>query len=217
MISNKIILQKITNNKQINDIIDKKIQIKKKSLNNIKLPPLHKINKKKIIDCNNANEYLQQFYNISELYCIDDFNTKFNFIKKKLILENIFLIKTGWNLVYDNIYYLFDKAEEIICKKYNNIIEKRYKLYEKKYNLSRYKYNKNIMQLLYIKDLVSFVVISDYSICLGKISGKINIHINYINIKEKNIILNCFREIFFNIFYFDECSNILTIELKKIN
>ena len=49
--------------------------------------------------------------------------------KKILLGKNIFLVKTGWDLVWDNSIYSIDKAEEMINKKYSYVTEEKYKLY----------------------------------------------------------------------------------------
>ena len=103
----------------------------------------------------------------------------------------------------------------MICKRYQDVIEERYKSLNIKYNLNKYHYPTKLMCLLYTKELISFICLSDYSIYSGKISGIIKMNINYINNDEKNIILSCVRETFLDRYNFDERTMTLTIQLKS--
>ena len=186
--------------------------------NIVKLKPIENNNlKKSRAQCIDAEEYLRQIYSITEIYDINDFNNKLIYLKKILLEKNIFLLKTGWDSVWDNTLYSLDKAEEMIYERYQNIIGKRYELYNDKYNLSEYKYPLKLMHLIYTKELVSFVMISDYSIYLGKIFGFIKLNFNYININEKNCIFNSIKEIFPDKYIYDSTSNTINIQLKKNN
>lgn len=183
---------------------------------NIKLNSIKKNNFKKTrTDCIDAEEYLQQFYNIPEIYNINELNSKLIYLKKILLGKNIFLVKTGWESVWNETSYSIDKAEEMICKRYANVVEKRYETYDIKYNLSKYKCPKLLMYLLYTKELVSFIDVSDYSIYLGKINGFIKLNIWSVNIEDKNIILNCMRETFFDRFTYNDKTSACIIQLKK--
>lgn len=185
-------------------------------INNIKLNPINKNDlKKSRSQCIDVEEYLQQFHHIQEIYNINEFNSKLIYLKKILLRKNIFLLKTGWDTVWDNLIYSIDKAEEMICKRYNHIIEERYKSYSVKYNLSKYNYPKKLMYLLYVKELVSFISVSDYSIYSGKISGFVKLKLNYINNNEKKIIFSCMRETFLDRFSYDNKTNIIAIKLKR--
>lgn len=220
-IPKKVLLPKITNYSQIYYTLSKKKITKQYNpinpVNNIKLCPIIKVDLKKDIRyCIDAEEYLQQFYNIKEIYDIKEFNNKINYLKKILLGKNIFLVKTGWDGIWNNLLYSIDKAEEILCIKYYNVIEERYKLYDHKYNLSKLKeYPIKLMCLLYTKELVSFVILSDFSIYFGKIYGFIELNINYINIDEKNIIFSCVKETFLNRFTYNEKTNTFIIQLKN--
>lgn len=185
-------------------------------INNIKLNPINKNDlKKSRAQCIDVEEYLQQFHHIPEIYNINEFNNKLIYLRKILLGKNIFLLKTGWNTVWDNLIYSIDKAEEMICERYNHIIEERYKSYNVKYNLSKYNYPKKLMYLLYTKELVSFISVSDYSIYSGKISGFVKLNLNYINNNEKNIIFSCMRETFLDRYKYDDKTNIISIQLKR--
>lgn len=185
-------------------------------INNIKLNPINKNDLKKPREqCIDAEEYLQQFHHIPEIYNINEFNSKLIYLRKILLGKNIFLLKTGWDTVWDNTIYSIDKAEEMICKRYNHIIEERYKSYNVKYNLSKYNYPKKLMCLLYTKELVSFISVSDYSIYSGKITGFVKLNLNYINDNEKNIIFSCMRETFLDRYKYDITTNTIIIKLIK--
>lgn len=212
-VQKKVILPKINSKKYIH------ISYNSNNLppiNNVKLNPTNKnYFKKSRTQCIDAEEYLQQFHHIPEIYNINEFNSKLIYLKKILLGKNIFLLKTGWNCVWDNPIYSIDKAEEMINKRYNHIIEERYKSYKIKYNLSKYNYPKNLMCLLYTKELVSFISVSDYSIYSGKITGFVKFNLNYINNDEINIIFSCMRETFFDRFKFDDKTNTIIIQLKR--
>lgn len=183
---------------------------------NVKLNPIVKNNlTKNSAKCTDAEEYLQQFYNIPEIYNIHELNNKLIYLKKILLGKNIFLVKTGWKTVWNETIYSIDKAEEIICKSHANIVEERYKAYDNKYNLSKYKCPKLLMHLLYIKELVSFIAVSDYSIYLGKINGFIKFNIWSVNIEDKNIILNYMKETFFDRFTYNDKTSACIIQLKR--
>lgn len=171
--------------------------------------------KKSRAQCFDAEEYLQQFHHISEIYNINEFNSKLIYLKKILLRKNIFLLKTGWDSVWDNLIYSIDKAEEMINKRYSCIIEEKYKLYNFKYNLSKYNYPHELMRLLYTKELVSFIYVSDYSIYSGKISGFVKLNISYINDNEKNIIFSCVRETFLDRYKYNITTNTIVIQLKR--
>lgn len=183
--------------------------------NNIKLNPIKKNRFKPRAQCIDTEEYLQQFHHIPEIYNINEFNSKLIYLKKILLGKNIYLLKTGWECVWDDTIYSIDKAEEMICKRYPDVIEERYKLLNIKYNLNKYNYPTKLMCLLYTKELISFIYLSDYSIYSGKISGIIKMNINYINNDEKNIILSCVRETFLDRYKYDEITMTLSIQLKR--
>lgn len=167
-------------------------------------------------DCVDAEEYLYiQYSNIPDIYNLTEFNDKLNYLKKILLNKNIFMLKTGWTTVWDNLGYSKDKAEEMINDRYQNIIETKYIQYDKKYNLSKYNYPKKIMHLLYMEYIVSFLYVSDYSIFNGKIIGFVKIQVNYINQYEKDIIFSCVKETFLNRFNFDNVTNTIIIQLKR--
>jgi hypothetical protein len=226
MNSQKAILHKIKNNNhykiptdennlyhKYQNNINKNKYHKINLINNIKLNPIKPINIiKPIPKYIDREEYFQQ---IPEIYNIDEFKNKLIYLKKILLTKNIFLIKTGWDTVWDNETYSLDRADEIICKRYGYIIKKKYNLYDNKYNLSKYNYPEKIMNLLYTKEIVSFVVISDYSIYSGKKSGIIKINVNFIDDKEKNIIFSCIRETFLDRYKYDETTKTFSIQLKR--
>lgn len=232
-VSNKLILPEIDNKDYYkkslitNNLSSPKYLKHKKNLNNninrrknpinyIRLNPIKKNKfRKSKSEYLDAEEYLEQFYNIPDIYNLNEFNKKLLYLKKILLNKNIFVIKTGWETVWDNISYSFDKAEEIICKRYRDIINERYNLFEHKYNMYKYNYPKKLMTLLYTKELVSFINISDYSIYYGKINGIIKLNINFINNDDKNIIFSCIREIFIDRYKYDESTNTVEIKLRK--
>jgi hypothetical protein len=162
-----------------------------------------------------AEEYISQFENIMDIYDINELNNKLDHLKKILIKNQIFLIKSIWDTVWDNNSYLFDYTEEMICKRYTYIIKKRFNIYEIKYNLSNNKIPKKLMYLLYTSELVSYLTISNYSLCISKTNGILKIQCNFLNIEEKNIILNCILEVFPNRYNYNSIYDIITIQLKK--
>lgn len=177
-------------------------------------------NNKKILvkqrsQCLDAEEYLSQFNHIPNIYNINEFNSKLIYLKKILLNKNIFLLKTGWTDIWNEPVYSFDKAEEMICKRYNTFIKSKYNAYKNKCNLSKYNYPDNLMCLLYAKELVSFVFVSDYSIYSGKITGKVKICFSCANLNDKNIIFSCIRETFLDRFVYENNTNTFTIQLKK--
>ncbi len=195
-------------------------------INSNKLNPLNNIKSKQNntkqnqtkskYDCIDAEEYLlTQYPSIPDVYDLKEFNSKLDYLKKILLNKNIFVLKTGWETVWDNLAYSQDKAGEMILARYPKIVETKYNEYDKKYNLSRYNYPKKIMYLLYMKNILSFLYISDYLIFNGKIIGLVKISINFINDNEKNIIISCVQETFPFRYNFDNLTNTLLIQLKK--
>ena len=65
-----------------------------------------------------------------------------------------------------------------------------------KYNLTKYNYPPELLRLLYTKESVPFIYVSDYLIYSGKISGFVKLNINYVNNNDINIIFSCASETF---------------------
>ena len=192
-------------------------------IHNIKLKPINYIGEiKKKSDCIDAYEYINQFSNsnLYENYDIDEINTKLDHLKKILIKQNIFFIKTPWDSVWNNLSYSIDFTHDYIYNRYQQLIFKRYdsmKNFSISLGYENYtKYSKNILCMLFIDRLVSYLSVSNYLFCISKINGELNIQCNFFNINDKNIILNCIGEIFYERFIYDEVNNIIILYLKKI-
>ena len=156
-----------------------------------------KIKSKK--DCVNAQEYFSQFTNTKEKYDLRELKIGLKKVSNSLKLNDIFLINTGWDSVWDNLDYSFDHAEEIICKKYNVLVKERFERY-KKFVLAKYKGKFFNVPLAYINEIVSFVTISDYQLHLSKQSGLLYIQTSFVNNHEKIICAKIFKDVFLHRF-----------------
>jgi hypothetical protein len=145
-------------------------------------------------NCANAHEYFSQFSNAQEKYDLREIKVGLKKVSNILKNYDIFLVHTGWDSVWENSYYSSDRAEEIIFKKNSNLIKERFERYKKFVIGNKNKFYD--IPLIYIKELVSFVVISDHQLYLSKQSGFLFIQTNFINNSEKNICIKIFKEIF---------------------
>lgn len=223
MINNKEIInnQEIINNetKIGKDYLVKNNNLKKKinPINNIKLPQIYKniSNIKNKYDCLDAEEYISQFQTISEKYDYRELNIKLEKLKKILINQGFYLVKTPWDSVWDNNLYAIDYTYEYIYKRYTERLFNEYdKLYKINYNNK--KHSKKITCMLFVDKLVSYLSISNYSLCMSKLDGRLKINCNFINDDHEKIIIGCLNELFLFRIDYNKKDKMVTINLKKI-
>lgn len=190
---------------------------------NIKLKPINYIGEiKKKSDYVDADEYISQFENLNlhNSFNMNKLNTELNHLKKILMKQNIFLIKTPWDSIWNNSDYSIDFTHDYIYNRYQKLLFERYDIIKNFYILSeqknRRKYSKNILCMLFVDKLVSYLSVSNYSFCLSKTNGELNIQCNFFNENEKNITLKCFSEIFSERFIYNDKKNIIILYLDKI-
>ena len=203
-------IKNIKNNNYVNPIDP----IEVIEITNIKKSPrkdmLIKIKSKK--DCANAQEYYSQFTNTKEIYDLRELRIGLKKVSKTLKSNEIYLINTGWDSVWDNSDYSLDCAGEIICKKYSGLVLERFQRY-KQFVLSKCKGKFFDIPLAYIDELVSFVIVSDNELHLSKQSGNLTIQTSFINNQEKKLCLKIFKDVFSHRFVYKD--NLITIKLHK--
>lgn len=202
--------------KQANLHISEILLLKNNNLNNNVNNNNNNILKlKKIIPmskCLNAFEYYSQFGNIN-LVKYDLIELKSSLIKITKILKtyDIFIVNTNWDTVWNNDLYSIDHAEELICAQYFDMVKWKFENYKKYYIGRETRYN---VPILYLKNFISYIPISDFDYYKSKNNGFLTIYPNIINLNEKNIIERIFKETFnqrFNLY-----ENTINISLIKI-
>jgi hypothetical protein len=219
---NTLVLPKINKSESVSfNIIINNVQSKQTNKNpyipiiSLKSKQTNKIIKKNKFECVNAEEFVSQYQSIPDIYNFEETNKKIETIKKILLKQNIFFIKAPWNLVWDNYLYLNDYTYEYIYQRYNDLLYCKYDKIFADHSHANKKYSKKILCMLYVDKLVSFLSVSNYSFCMGKIYGQLRINCNFTDNNEKKIILDCFDDFFPNRFSYDSISNIILVYLNK--
>lgn len=146
-------------------------------------------------DCENAQKYFSQFSNSKENYNLREIKILLKKVSFVLRNNQIYIVYTGWDSIWTNSDYSKDCAGEFICNKYSDLVNERFDNLKKIMIGYKKYYN---MPLLYMRDLVSFLVISDNDLYLSKINGILHIQTNFINSGEKIQCIKILREVFSN-------------------
>jgi len=162
-------------------------------------------------DCVSAQEYFSQFSNSKEKYNLKEIKIILRKVSLCLRSKEIFLIYSGWESVWENSEFSMDCAEEIICAKYSNLVKERFERY-KKYIIGNKKPFYNI-PIIYLREIISFIVVSDYELYLSKLTGLLHIKISFMNNCEKKICITIFKEILGNRIIIE--NNMIIIKLNK--
>ena len=181
-------------------------------------PLSHKPIIKTKFECLDAEEYLEQFYKSPNANLVDfnELGKKLDLIKKILKNNNIFVVKTPWDSTWDNLTYSVDCAQEIILKHYPDILLEKFRTYAKsKRSITASNYPEKLLSLLYADKLISYLVISNYFYCMGKITRVLKIYCNFVNEKDKKYTLESLSDVFgCSRISYSHLTNILMIRLS---